>query len=285
MHEHRNYLPSLGIFVIISAVLLLSDKLSSILKLIACAGLISFTLYCALLSHLRADMYGNDFRRTQIEAQFRMESVRSQYEAGALMVNLYNAKREPMLYALADKHFERATAMDSSHKLSLIGRLQLDCLSETSIRTPIFDELKSRLKNSKWMPSDRMVMHGLSEMSNEKRLCLERKQVDELFTAALTNPSASVVDRSVVTSDYATYLWVGEKDYAAARDVLYRSTNENENDVLNRLNLLQLLRFLGDRKGVLELLGDLENRTLSRRDGVQLQSIQKELVTEGVLAN
>ena len=96
-------------------------------------------LYFGLLTYLRADMYGDDFRRTQIEAQYHSGSTRAQYEAGALMVNLYNDQRSPMyrspiFLGLANKHFEQANMLDPSFKLGLVGMLQLDCLSEKTAR-------------------------------------------------------------------------------------------------------------------------------------------------------
>lgn len=285
MHEHRNYLPSLGLFILVLAVLQGSAMSVQIHKFILYGGISAFAIYCALLTYLRADLYGDDFRRTQIEAQYRKNSVRSQYEAGAVIVNMYNKKREPVLLAVAEKHFERVNSMDSSYKLALIGMLQLDCLSQRSARIAVLEELKHRLARSKWIPLDRTVMHGIAEMSNAGTICLERKQVDELFGAAISNKSASIGERSVIYSDYAAYLWVGKKDYAAARDALVRATKDNVNDMLNRINLLQLYRLLGDREGVLSVLNDLKGKNLNRRDRLSLQSITKALATEGVSAD
>ena len=42
----------------------------------------------------------------RLEAEYRSESVRSNYEAGALRVNMYNQNREPMLAGFAEKYFE-----------------------------------------------------------------------------------------------------------------------------------------------------------------------------------
>ncbi len=285
MHEHRNYLPSLGAFVILIAVLRSRAMSFPVYKSIVYGGISAFAIYCAMLGYLRADLYGDGFRRTQIESGYRINSVRTQYEAGAVLVNMFNVKREPILAALADKHFERVNSLDSTYKLALVGMLQLDCLSKRPTRIAVLDELKDRLTENKWIPADRTVMHGIAEMSNAGTICLDRKQVDGLFDAAVSNKSTSIQDRSVIYSDYAAYLWLGQKDYAAARDVLVRATNGNANDVLNRLNLMQLYRLLGDRKGVLSMLDDLGHKKLNRRDRRFLQSVEGELAAEGVLAN
>ena len=285
MHEHRNYLPSLGVFIILIAVLQSSAMKVPSFRLTVYGGICVFAIYCALLSYLRADLYGDDFRRTYIESQYRKNSVTTQYEAGAALVNLYNITRDPPLYALADEYFKRTNSLDSTYKLALIGMLQLDCLSGGATRIAVVDELKRRLMENKWVLLDRSAMRGISEMSNAGTICLDRKQIEELFSAANSNKSTSSEDRAVIASDYAAYLWLGKKDYAATRDVLVRATNDNVDDILSRLNLIQLERLLGHREGVLRLLDDVKDKNLSRRERLILQSIRKELAAEGVLAN
>jgi len=284
MHEHRNYLPSLGVFMLLMPVLQSLARRAPANKLMVYGGIAAFGVYCAFLTYLRADLYADNFHRTQTESEYRKDSVRTQYEAGAVLANMYSIKRELILSVLADKHFERANSLDATFKLGLIGMLELDCLSEKPARNAVVDELKDRLAANKWLPLDRTAMHAISEMSIAGTLCLDRRQMDALFMAAVSNRSASIQDRSVIYSEYAAYLLSKEKDYAAAREVLVRATKDNAQDVLNRFNLLRLYRFLGDVDGVLGLLNDLQNRNLNRRDRLQFQSIARDLATDGVPA-
>jgi protein O-mannosyl-transferase len=282
MHEHRNYLPSLGVIIVIAALFQSLSRLGGSLKIVAAALSLAVFTYFALLTYLRADMYGSDFRRTQMEADYRLGSVRAQYEAGALLVNSYSSQPNQLLSSLAEKYFQRVNMLDPDYKLALIGQLQLDCLSEKKARIEIFDELRARLAGSKWTPQDRAVMRGIAEMSNAGTICLDRQKVDELFSVALGNQTATVHDRSVVRSDYVLYLWIGQEDYAAAREVLLTAIYENPDDLLNRINLLQLSRTLGDREGVFKSLRDLEGRSLSRLDRRLVQSVIDDLKANGV---
>ena len=285
MHEHRNYLPSFGIMLVIGAALMSERMAEPKYKLLTSGGVLALFFYFALITHLRADLYGDDFRRTQIEADYRSESVRSQYEAGALRVNMYNQHRSLILAGFADKYLKRVNELDPNYKLGLIGMLQLDCLYDKSARVEIYEELKRRLEDSKWIPFDRTVMHGIAEMANEGSICLSREQVDELFKAAVENSSASLQDRSVVMSDYALYLWLGQKDYVATRKVLIQAVSANENDVLNRINLLQLSRLQEDKDGILALIVDLKGRHLSRQDRALLEDVIREMSAQGVNGN
>lgn len=285
MHEHRNYLPSLGILLAIVSFFSSKKTVEPACKLLAVGGLCGFFVYFSMLTYMRADMYGSDFRRTQIEAGYRARSVRSHYEAGAVMVNMHNQNRSPLLAGLAEKHFEQVNSLDPDYKLALIGMLQLDCLSGASVRNDVHEALKGRIEKGKWTPTDRTAMHGIAEMSNEGTLCLSREQVDDLFIAALGNKSATREDRSVVASDYALYLWLGQKDYIAARDVMVMAISGNEHDVLNRINLLQLLRFLGDRDGLLKLIVDLQKKSLGSKDQAMLKTAINELAAENIFGN
>ena len=283
MHEHRNYLPSLGIVILIAPVLMSEKMKMPAFRLAMGCCVAGFVTYFALITHLRANMYENEYKRTQIEAEYHPDSVRAQYDAGAVLVNMYNRDRVPILASMADRHFERANSLDGTYKLALVGRLQLDCITENSARPEVYEELKDRIAHGKWMPNDRTVMHAIADMSNAGTLCLSREQVDALFSSALGNVSASVEDRTVVYSDYASYLWIGQNDYGAARSVLEASVAADQGNVLNRLNLLQLLRLLGDREGVLNLYADLKKRELGRRYLARFQAIAGELRAEGVV--
>lgn len=284
MHEHRNYLPSLGVFMAIGVVLQSLYLSGGSSKVLASTLMWAFFFYASLLTWFRADMFGEDFRRTQIEAGYRPDSVRAQYEAGALLVNMYAIQASPISVSFAEKHFERVNALDPNFKLALIGQLQLDCLSGSESRTDAFVELRARLANRRWVPMDRAVMHGIAEMSNAGTICLSRGQVDELFAVAIGNQSTTIHDRSVVRSDYVLYLWIGQNDYPAARNVLLDAINENNDDLLNRINLLQLSRFLGDREGVLKSLKYLDGKSLNRLDRRLVQSVIDEMrAEEGVM--
>ncbi len=281
MHEHRNYLPSLGIFISLVA---LGERFHHVtkLKMVAPLLFIAFFFYSAILTSFRADMYGNDFRRTQIEAGYREGSVRSQYEAGALLVNLYTANPNQMLVDMAEIHFQKVNSLDATDKLALVGQLQIDCLSKRDTRKEIFEELRTRLATGKFLAMDRAVMNAVAEMSNVGTLCLTRDQVAELFKVAINNPAASTDDKSVMRSDHVLYLWEGQSDYPAAREVLLTAIDENSNDVLNAINLLKLSVFVGNVDDMVKVLRYLEGKQLKRQDQPIIQSIIHRLKAEGV---
>lgn len=280
MHEHRNYLSSLGVMFLIASPAFAVRVGTDTKKTLTYAVLLSFALYTALVGYLRSELYGDEFRRTQIEAQYHPLSPRTQYAAGALIVNRAGQERTSLSRDLANKHFEKATALDPSFKYGLIGVLQNDCLSSGEVNTDSYEELARRINESGWERSDRSIMHSISELSNAKTLCLARQQVDNLFAAAMSNTTIPDYDRAVVLSDYAAYLWIGQEDLAAALVVLREATTINPGYVLNQLNLLQLLRQIGDREGAWQLFATLQRMNLNKADRGFLEQVGKDMASE-----
>lgn len=285
MHEHRNYLPSLGLIFALMHIarspLLKSGKRHVVV------GVAGFALlaYYSTVTYLRADMYGDDIRRTQIEAQYHERSARSQYDAGALLVNMYHHNPSPALLPLANKHFEQANLADPGFKMALIGMLQLDCLSGSEPREEVLSELDRRLKIGVISVHERSTMGGIANAQNSGALCLSRKQVDGLFASFLGNPLARSGDKAKVLNRYAMYLWLGQKDYPAAMNALNNAFGYGDPDPVNRLNAIQLSRVLGDKEGVLNGLAYFEGRKLDQVNSVRLREIKNELIRDGVLEN
>lgn len=283
MHEHRNYLPSLALVFLGMHVILSPSINTPAIRTTVLVGGMAMLFYLGLLTYLRADMYGDDFRRTQIEAQYHGGSTRAQYEAGALMVNLYNEHRSPMFLLLGNKHFEIVNTLDPEFKLGLVGMLQLDCLSEKTAREEVLGELNRRFRSGTNRVLDRTALSGIVRMSNEGTICLSRKQVDGLFLGALSNPLVYGFKKSRILTAYAFYLWLDQEDYAAALAALNQAYELNNDDIVNRLNAIQLFRAMGNKDGVLSVLAYLDARKLSQVDSGRLAEIKEELVKDGVL--
>lgn len=285
MHEHRNYLPSLGlVFVFMHIAKSSLVKLGKRQLLVGIAGGALLSYY-SVVTFLRADMYGDDIRRTQIEAQYHARSPRSQYDAAALLVNMYHLSPSPALLPLANKHFEQANLADPSFKMALIAMLQLDCLSGNQSRESVFRELDRRLKVGVVAVQERSAMGGIASAQNEGTLCLSRDRVDSLFASILNNPLAKNGDKVKILNRYAMYLWLNQKDYPAAMDALNRAFEYGDTDPVNRLNFIQLSRVLGDKEAVVKGVAYFDGRKVDDISRLRLLEIKKELIRDGVFEN
>ena len=268
-HEHRNYVPLLGVFIASTAFLRSAVEAKGKHKTFAIALLAAPLLYLPLITGLRAHQFADTFRRTQIEAQHHRNSARAQYEAGRILSGVPDARlAETPAFSFARGHFERASEIDRNDKLGLLGLIHLFCLSGTPVTHDLIDNLTRRLRETPFAPGDRNILYAIKEFSIEGKLCLNRRQVDELFTAALTNPKAAVSARAKIYSWHADYLWLHEKDLAAARESLDKSLRLIPGNSSNQLKWAQLLILSGELENAKELLVTLRHAKLSREERI-----------------
>jgi hypothetical protein len=262
-HEHRNYLPLFGVLLAAGWALAyaLEDKRHRSMG-IALAG--TALLYSSFVTGLRANQFGEDLRRTQVEALHHPASAHARHEAGLALSNLPDAAApDSRIYALARNHYEAASEVDPDSKMSLLGLIQLDCKAKKTLDRPALDELSRRLRQTPFAPGDRSVLYSLKLMAIEGTACMSRPEVDGLFASAIANAGVSPAVQAFLHSWHADYLWLHERDLAAARRALGQSLALNPGNPSNRLKWAQLVVISGEREEARRLLHELQDENLS----------------------
>lgn len=273
-HEHRNYLPLLGICLLPIGVLAHLTKVSgrnSTLGITLCCALVG---YFALITALRANMFGNDGLRTQIEAQHHPNSVRSNYEAGRFLSRAFDSDPNSQItYSQARRHFELATELDPAFKMGLLGLIILDCSAKNPPDKKELAELEQRLKHAQFSPGDASLMVGMQEMATADKLCLPPTEVNALFSAALANPRVSSNVKMLLHSWRADYLWLHEHDLNAALSALRSALALSPSNSSNRLKLAQLIFISGEREQARPLLLELRREKLAPEEQKTLNDL------------
>lgn len=268
-HEHRNYLPLFGIlFIVANGLAKALNSHGPIKTLGASLAVVMLTFYL-LITALRSHQFGDDIRRTDLEAQFHPKSARAQYEAGIKLVEFTDVSDPTMpSYSFARKYYERSGELDPSFKHGWVGLIHLNCTAGIHARPEWTSELERRLRGTPFAPGDQSLMHNLKEMAIAGTLCLSRKEVDGLFLAALGNPMVDPNVQSLLLSWYADYLWLREHDLVAAQAALSKSLNINQSNPSNRLKWAQLALLSGNPEQARELLIDLKESQLSAQERI-----------------
>ncbi|MBW8721239.1 MAG: pilus assembly protein PilF [Polaromonas sp.] len=262
-HEHRNYLPLLGVLLVAGCALArsLEDRRYRPVG-IALAG--TALVYSSFVTGLRANQFGEDLRRTQVEAQHHPASAQARHEAGIALSNLLDsATPNSRIYTLARAHYEAASGVNPEFKMSLLGLIQLDCKATKALNQAAFDELSRRLRQTRFAPGDRSVLYSLKLMAIDGTACVSRPEVDSLFASAIANPGVSPYVQAFLHSWHADYLWLHERDLPAARSALGQSLALNPGNPSNRLKWAQLVLISGEREQALRLLRELQGENLS----------------------
>lgn len=262
-HEHRNYLPLLG--VLLAAAWALARALEDgRYRPVGITLVATALVYSSFVTGLRANQFGEDLRRTQLEAQHHPASAQARHEAGIALSNLPEAAvPDSRIYALVRNHYQAASEADPDFKMSLLGLIHLDCKAKKALNRAAFDELSRRLHQTRFAPGDRSVLYSLKVMAIDGTACMSRPEVDSLFASAIANPGVSPFVQAFMHSWHADYLWLHERDLPAARSALGQSLALNPGNPSNRLKWAQLVLISGEREQALRLLRELRGENLS----------------------
>jgi protein O-mannosyl-transferase len=274
VHEHRNYLPLFGILLAVVSVLVRTLEKPGPVKTFGIALMATMLAYFSFVTALRADLFGDEMRRSQIEAQHHRASARAQHEAGRVLAGLEGSDSASSLrYSLAKVHYELAGQLDPSFKMNLLGLIHLNCQAGIPVEQPWVVELQRRLRDTPFAPGDQTVLYSLKEMTIAGSLCLGRPEVDSMFAAAIANPGVSPGVRAMMLSWYADYLWLNEKDLPAAFAALGQSLTLVPSNTSNRLKLAQLRFIAGERDQARQLLLELRSERLSEEERKTLEEL------------
>lgn len=276
-HEHRNYLPLFGILLVGGRTLLCALE-SVTYRFIGISISVAVLAYFTFITALRAHQFGEEGRRTQIEAQHHRTSARAQYQAGLTLAGFADAALpDSPVHAFARSHYEQASELDPNFKLGWLGLIHLNCKAGMDVGRAEIDELSRRLQETPFAPGDKNVLYSLKEMSIAGSLCLTRGEIDELFAAALANRLVSPWVRSTLHSWHADYLWLRERDLLAARVALGQSLALVPTNVSNRLKWAQLQYLSGEYEPARNLLLELRGERFSMEERAMLDDLLSQI--------
>lgn len=266
-HEHRNYVALFGLLFLPIAVWPNTSNLSGKWLTAVSALLVVSLAYLTLSTALRANQYGEEIRRTQIEAMYHPASTRSQFEAGLAMARRLEADpSNGFAYSFARKHFEQAGKLDPTFKASWLGLIQLNCLTNHPINEIWISALASRLQHTPFAPADRNLLFSLKEMSIAHKTCLENRDIQRFFSAAFSNPTAPPSVVAIMHSWNADYFMLKENDIPSAKKELEKSLQLEPSNASNQLKWAQLIFLEGNRPEAIRLLRNLRSATLSFKE-------------------
>ncbi|MCZ7654259.1 MAG: hypothetical protein M5R42_08165 [Rhodocyclaceae bacterium] len=118
--------------------------------------------YFSFVTLLRSNQFGEEIRRTQLEAQHHRGSARAQYEAGRVLAGQAEAIHPEMpTYSLARAHFERAGEVGSAFKLGWLGLIYLNCRAGMTADSSLDRGTSSSSPRRPFGPGDGRVLLSL----------------------------------------------------------------------------------------------------------------------------
>lgn len=246
-YEHRNYLPSFGVFLGLGAWLLPRPGVSSgsLPRLaLACA----FVVFAALVTGLRASQWSDELMRTQAESSSHPGSARTQFEAGRAILarQLPGGEIGATAFRTARMHFLLAAELNPHGKAALASILYMDCAAGLPLDLEMFGQLADRLGKGRFVPGDEGFVQGLSDMFVNDLLCLNEDEVATLLAAALANPSATSRIRGMLHAVAMDHAAVRLGSWPRARWHALAAVESDPGNAVLRINLIRVLLQLGE---------------------------------------
>lgn len=271
-HEHRNYVPSFGVLMVVVHGLRFLVSGEAVWKRYAGIALFASLLgYASLLTGLRAHQYSDEVRRTQIDAQLHPSSWRSQYDAGRVFsANVTKETRNlPVLY-FATTHYEKAMALSESAKAPLLGLMFLECSVGEPVSDEVVEKLERRLRRTPFSPGDLSVLVDVQNLAVRFPACLKRSDAERVLRAAIANENISHGRKIGIVSVLLDYLVFAADDLIVADKEVGYFLGKFPGNVELLIKGAQIAYLRGDLGRVRELLANV--------DGSKINRAQREIV-------
>lgn len=243
IHEHRNYLPSLG--PIFAAAYYLGSAAGSPdtarLRKIAAIGL---TMLFAMVTTIRADQWSNLIYHAISEAENHPGSERANQQLGRMYFLLYVDTSNPAYYAGAIEALDRARRTKSISILAHVSLLQLYSFAKQPVDPTLFPEVAKKLEMLPLPPNAVPALRALVDCQLFAYCRLPDAEIVSLFKAALRNPRGHPSITTSLRVYLAQYYVDKMGDVVAGVNVLEEALKVDPGHLDVLLNLARVYRVM-----------------------------------------
>ncbi len=261
-HEHRNYLPILGILFAASYYLLRWPRRLGPVP-IGVAFALPFILLYAVVTLDRSRLWSNLYDLTSTEAEQHPGSTRWQHELGRAFWIASTLTEDPArgaeLAELARKHFLAAAALSPPGVGDLVAVLHVDSALDVAPDPPALARLQESLGRELLSPfAVSSFLNWLTCLGSA--ICRAAPEtVETLISALLGNPRLSDDSRGKLLASAAQWA-INEGRIDAALDYARRAAALAPREMQHHLNLIAVLTHGGMRSEAAERLASVKGR-------------------------
>lgn len=262
IHEHRNYVPSYGVILALTAFLAHLSRVRASLKVTLLALLAvasSFNLY------LRANDWSSVLRHAVAEYLNHPQSARANFHMANINFLLVSRGFEEARQSAYDL-FARASELGPYSILPDIGMVVSQAQLEGSYEVEWIERAARKLSLSGGLPSDVAAFKGIRRCAGDGRCEFLVKDLEPLYERAAASSNYKMVIEAAIF--YNTGLGNNER----ALELLERAVRMAPTQPVPRLNYIEALSVMGQREKARELLASMEE------DGVRGLHAEREWI-------
>ena len=278
--EHRNYLPSFGIFLSLFSILLLF-KSRRRLKIIKYLFIISLITTYGAISWVRSIEWQNTYTLAKFEAERHPDSKRAMLELGRIYAEIATLDPKPDLIQLAYEHLEKTRKLDND---TIVPEIDLIILSH-SINRPSnsewFASIESKLSQNRILTNaDILSLKKLISCIISMNCKIEKQNIDRIFSAALNNRSFDNQQKmqAYIITVYADYLINVAKNYDLAYRFLIECTELSPKESQFWINLLEFEIRTENYIGAEKTLRNLHELNKFGRLNTQIKKFENQII-------
>ncbi len=219
VHEHRNYLPGVGVILAATygLAVLFRRYLGTVgLRLL---GALVISLYAAV-TFIRAGDWSDPITLAVVEAERHPNSFRAVYDLGRIEVGLYDLSGDERHYQNALKHLERSAALDKTAKRPLAALMKLEYAHGREPKPEWKAELQYRYQNTLFHVSETLDLHRIIKCRATRACRFPPNEIVALIQSALSNPSIPPYSKAQLLIDLAVFYVNEAGDFRPAMNLL-----------------------------------------------------------------
>lgn len=217
VYEHRNYLPSLGVFLALFAVLMLEPRLGAWRSagVALAVGLVGLAGFVTLL---RASEWSDPVRLAYVEASRHPSSPRANYELGRTLVDRTDAPNGPAL-STAMQSFHAAAALPGSGLIPLQALIMMEARRSRPVDPALWQRVEEAVTAGPLASQDVSALYALIACRSHGLCNFDAEPLGQVLALAVQrNPGVGSLQ--TLLANYAANI---THDYALALRSMHRA--------------------------------------------------------------
>lgn len=261
VHEHRNYLPSVGlIFVFVISVFFLAKKTKLSANILLCI----ITLLFSILTMSRAHDWSNPILLSESLVQKKPTSLTANYLMGETYSKLYQTTSDPIYASIAKEALSRADILSDSNVQPAIALLHVNAMQGEKTNEILLNKIVDKFSKPKVIYSEINSFVQLINCVIEQQCSFPENIIMKLYLSLLDNDTLSPNLRDDVLLSNANYLSAMSNNLSAPISIMNELVVRNPERLDLKVKYISLLLSNGEKEKA-ELLME----EVSRKNGIK----------------
>lgn len=282
--EHRNYLPAMGMFLVLMYYLLYPGGFEKTRRIRTIAAILLIVLF-SITTVLRASQWGDPLLHALLEVKHSPESARINHmvaNAYVIAADKLDPDDKVRAYAEAEEYYLNAISLDDGNITGLVSLYILGSRLGDRESTDRFEGILDHFENKKLRAHDANAISKLLACARKGHCRLQRNDIDRLVESLESGPGFNGKYAALIYAHLGQHYWNEYEDMQVGLTYTYQATRMYNHMELE-LNLARLLVLAGDIEKARAVLDYVERNDTFGMYRDYIRSIQDSILSRQFL--